>query len=139
MYTTARRTGHLLGAGSGADSLRGRLRSDAGPAAASRNLPIGTQNCNVYPRTGLPACHCYPKSTTSIHSGHRRGRRQVGSLALALEGAGLVETLQCAGPATVFASTGDTFAKLSAGTVEALVASIPALTGILLYAWFPAR
>ena len=55
------------------------------------------------------------------------------TLAAALEAAGLVETLQGEGPFTVFAPTDDAFAKLPAGTVEGLLADIPALTDILLY------
>lgn len=55
------------------------------------------------------------------------------TLATALTEAGLVETLQGEGPFTVFAPTDDAFAKLPAGTVEALLADIPALTNILLY------
>ena len=55
------------------------------------------------------------------------------TLVTALGAAGLVETLQGEGPFTVFAPTDDAFAKLPAGTVEALLADIPALTDILLY------
>jgi transforming growth factor-beta-induced protein len=55
------------------------------------------------------------------------------TLAAALEAAGLIETLQGEGPFTVFAPTDDAFAALPEGTVEALLADIPALTDILLY------
>jgi transforming growth factor-beta-induced protein len=55
------------------------------------------------------------------------------TLAAALGAAGLVETLQGEGPFTVFAPTDDAFAKLPAGTVEALLNDIPTLTDILLY------
>jgi transforming growth factor-beta-induced protein len=55
------------------------------------------------------------------------------TLAAALGAAGLVETLESAGPFTVFAPTDEAFAALPAGTVEALLADIPALTDILLY------
>jgi transforming growth factor-beta-induced protein len=55
------------------------------------------------------------------------------TLAAALEAAGLIETLQGEGPFTVFAPTDDAFAALPAGTVEALLNDIPALTDILLY------
>jgi transforming growth factor-beta-induced protein len=55
------------------------------------------------------------------------------TLAAALTAAGLVETLKGAGPFTVFAPTDDAFAKLPAGTVEALLKDIPALKDILLY------
>ena len=58
---------------------------------------------------------------------------QFKTLAAALGAAGLVETLKGAGPFTVFAPTDAAFAKLPAGTVEALLADIPALTNILLY------
>jgi uncharacterized surface protein with fasciclin (FAS1) repeats len=43
------------------------------------------------------------------------------TLVAAVQAAGLVETLQGAGPFTVFAPTNDAFAKLPAGTVENLV------------------
>ena len=43
------------------------------------------------------------------------------TLATALEAAGLVGTLQGAGPFTVFAPTDEAFAKLPAGTVESLL------------------
>ena len=55
------------------------------------------------------------------------------TLAAALGAADLVETLQGDGPFTVFAPTDDAFAMLPEGTVEALLADIPALTEILLY------
>jgi uncharacterized surface protein with fasciclin (FAS1) repeats len=43
------------------------------------------------------------------------------TLVAAVQAAGLVETLQGAGPFTVFAPTNDAFAKLPAGTVETLL------------------
>lgn len=43
------------------------------------------------------------------------------TLVAAVQAAGLVETLQGAGPFTVFAPTNDAFAKLPAGTVENLL------------------
>lgn len=55
------------------------------------------------------------------------------TLVAALQAADLVETLAGPGPFTVFAPTDDAFAKLPAGTVEALLGDIPALTDILLY------
>jgi uncharacterized surface protein with fasciclin (FAS1) repeats len=55
------------------------------------------------------------------------------TLAAALEAADLIETLEGEGPFTVFAPTDDAFAALPAGTVEALLEDIPALTNILLY------
>ena len=55
------------------------------------------------------------------------------TLVTALQAADLVETLQGEGPFTVFAPTDDAFDTLPAGTLEALLDDIPALTDILLY------
>ena len=55
------------------------------------------------------------------------------TLATALQAAGLVDTLKSAGPFTVFAPTDEAFAKLPAGTVEALLKDIPKLKSILTY------
>ena len=55
------------------------------------------------------------------------------TLAAAVTAAGLVPTLKSAGPFTVFAPTDEAFAKLPAGTVEALLNDIPKLTAILTY------
>jgi uncharacterized surface protein with fasciclin (FAS1) repeats len=55
------------------------------------------------------------------------------TLAAALQAAGLVDTLKGSGPFTVFAPTDEAFAKLPAGTVEALLKDIPKLKAILTY------
>lgn len=57
------------------------------------------------------------------------------TLVAAVKAAGLVETLQGAGPFTVFAPTNDAFGMLPAGTVESLVKpeNKAMLTGILTY------
>ncbi len=55
------------------------------------------------------------------------------TLAAALEAADLVDFLKGDGPYTVFAPTDAAFAKLPAGTVEALLADKDALTAILTY------
>jgi transforming growth factor-beta-induced protein len=55
------------------------------------------------------------------------------TLVTALQEAELVEALSAEGPFTVFAPTDDAFGKLPEGTIEALLADIPALTDILLY------
>lgn len=55
------------------------------------------------------------------------------TLAAALEAADLVDFLKGNGPYTVFAPTDAAFAKLPAGTVEALLADKDALTAILTY------
>lgn len=55
------------------------------------------------------------------------------TLVTAVKAAGLVETLKGDGPFTVFAPTDEAFAKLPAGTLEALLADKERLTEILTY------
>jgi uncharacterized surface protein with fasciclin (FAS1) repeats len=55
------------------------------------------------------------------------------TLLAALDAAGLTETLKGSGPFTVFAPTDAAFAKLPAGTVEALLKDLPKLRAILTY------
>ena len=55
------------------------------------------------------------------------------TLLAAIEAAGLTETLKGKGPFTVFAPTDEAFAKLPAGTVEALLKDKEKLTKILTY------
>jgi uncharacterized surface protein with fasciclin (FAS1) repeats len=55
------------------------------------------------------------------------------TLVAAVTAVGLVDTLKGKGPFTVFAPTDEAFAKLPAGTVEALLADIPKLKAILTY------
>lgn len=55
------------------------------------------------------------------------------TLARALQAAGLVDTLKGAGPFTVFAPTDDAFAKLPAGTLDALLKDKAKLTAVLTY------
>jgi len=55
------------------------------------------------------------------------------TLLTAIEAAGLTETLKGDGPFTVFAPTDEAFAKLPAGTVEALLKDKEKLTKILTY------
>ena len=55
------------------------------------------------------------------------------TLVAAVTAAGLVDTLKGEGPFTVFAPSDEAFAKLPAGTVEALLEDIPKLSSILTY------
>jgi transforming growth factor-beta-induced protein len=55
------------------------------------------------------------------------------TLLKAATAAGLVETLQSAGPFTVFAPTDEAFAALPEGTLDALLADPEALKKVLLY------
>ena len=61
------------------------------------------------------------------------------TLAVALQAAGLVETLKGPGPFTVFAPTDQAFAKLPAGTLEALLKDKAKLTAVLTYHVVPGR
>ena len=61
------------------------------------------------------------------------------TLAAAVTAAGLVPTLKGAGPFTVFAPTDEAFAKLPAGTVDALLKDLPKLTAILTYHVVPGK
>ncbi len=71
--------------------------------------------------------------TTAVEAGSFK------TLAAALQAAGLVETLQGKGPFTVFAPTDAAFAKLPAGTVEALLKDKTKLTQILTYHVVPGK
>ena len=55
------------------------------------------------------------------------------TLVTAIKAAGLVDTLKGPGPFTVFAPTDEAFAKLPAGTVDALLKDPAKLKNILLY------
>src|SRR5258708_10206914 len=63
------------------------------------------------------------------------------TLVAAVKAAGLVDTLQGAGPFTVFALTNDAFSKLPAGTVDTLLKTEnkPTLTKWLTYHVVPGR
>jgi uncharacterized surface protein with fasciclin (FAS1) repeats len=63
------------------------------------------------------------------------------TLVAAVKAAGLVETLQGAGPFTVFAPTNAAFQKLPAGTIDTLLQAEnkPALTKVLTYHVVPGR
>jgi len=64
---------------------------------------------------------------------------QFKTLAKALTEAGLVDTLQGAGPFTVFAPTDEAFAKLPAGTLEALLKDKAKLKAVLAYHVVPGK
>jgi uncharacterized surface protein with fasciclin (FAS1) repeats len=61
------------------------------------------------------------------------GAGSFNTLVTAVQTAGLVETLKGEGPFTVFAPTDEAFAKLPAGTVDALLKDKEKLKKILLY------
>ena len=61
------------------------------------------------------------------------------TLVAAVQAAGLVDTLKGDGPFTVFAPTDEAFAKLPAGTVEALLQDKEKLAAILTYHVVPGK
>jgi transforming growth factor-beta-induced protein len=61
------------------------------------------------------------------------------TLVAAVQAADLGETLSSDGPFTVFAPTDEAFAALPEGTIDGLLADIPALTEILLYHVVPGK
>lgn len=67
------------------------------------------------------------------------GNPDFSTLVTALKAAGLVDTLQGNGPFTVFAPTNEAFAKLPAGTLDALLADKAKLTAVLTYHVVPAK
>ena len=87
----------------------------AAPAAASAQHPAG---------------HA-PASKNIVEVAVEAGTFQ--TLVAAVKAAGLAETLQGEGPFTVFAPSDAAFAKLPAGTVEALLADKEKLAAILTY------
>jgi uncharacterized surface protein with fasciclin (FAS1) repeats len=64
---------------------------------------------------------------------------QFNTLVSAVQAAGLVDTLKGEGPFTVFAPTDEAFAKLPAGTVEALLKDKEKLAKILTYHVVPGK
>ena len=67
------------------------------------------------------------------------GNSDFSTLVAAIKAAGLVDALKGDGPFTVFAPTNAAFAKLPAGTVEALLADKDKLTQILTYHVVPGK
>ena len=89
-----------------------------------------------------------PSTASAQHSSGMAGKNVVQvateagafkTLVAAVKAAGLAETLQGEGPFTVFAPSDAAFAKLPAGTVEALLADKAKLAAILTYHVVPGK
>jgi len=93
-------------------------------AVAVLGLSMGTTACGDDPVAAQPALDIIETA---------RAAGSFGTLLTAVEAAGLTATLQGDGPFTVFAPTDEAFAKLPAGTVQALLQDTQALTAILTY------
>jgi transforming growth factor-beta-induced protein len=102
------------------------LGACAAPAAEVTEAPV---EIPVSAPTATPVPEPEPMDIVDIAVDD--GRFQ--TLVAAVQAADLVDALKGDGPLTVFAPTDDAFAALPEGTIEALLADIPALTDILLY------
>ncbi|HYO87243.1 MAG TPA: fasciclin domain-containing protein [Candidatus Limnocylindrales bacterium] len=85
----------------------------------------------------LAVVPAFAQSNTIVDIAVNDGRFE--TLVAALTAADLVGALSGDGPFTVFAPTDDAFAALPAGTVDALLADIPALTSVLTYHVAPGK
>jgi len=97
------------------------------PAAAPAPAPTAVPPTAMPEPTAAPEPMAKDIVDTAIAAGNFT------TLAAALEAAGLVEALKGEGPFTVFAPTDEAFAKLPAGTLDALLKDPAALGDILKY------
>ena len=104
--------------------------------AMSATLAIGAPVMAKNPMVGGAAM--YPTKTIVQNAMNSKDHT---TLVAAVKAAGLVDTLNSAGPFTVFAPTNAAFGKLPAGTVETLVKpeNKAALTSVLTYHVVPGR
>jgi len=94
-----------------------------------------TASSTPAPATPAPATSAPAESTAPAGDivATAKAAGSFGTLLEAATAAGLVETLQGAGPFTVFAPTDAAFAALPAGTLDKLLADPAALKQVLLY------
>ena len=78
-------------------------------------------------------------SAAGLRASEPQAKDIVDTAATALQAAGLVETLKGNGPFTVFAPTDEAFAKLPAGTLDALLKDKAKLTAVLTYHVVPGK
>jgi uncharacterized surface protein with fasciclin (FAS1) repeats len=88
-------------------------------------------------RSGDPMHLIQAKRSTIVDTAISAG--QFNTLVKAVQEAGLVDTLRGKGPFTVFAPTDEAFAKLPAGTIEALLNDKQKLSAILTYHVVPGK
>lgn len=93
--------------------------------------PAPTAQPPVSEPTKAPVATMAPTAKDIVDTALADGRFK--TLVAAVQAAGLVDTLKGEGPFTVFAPTDEAFAKLPAGTVEALLKDPAKLKDILLY------
>ena len=88
-------------------------------------------------RSGDPMHLIQAKRSTIVDMAISAG--QFNTLVKAVQEAGLVDTLKGKGPFTVFAPTDEAFAKLPAGTLEALLQDKEKLAAVLTYHVLPSK
>ncbi|MBN1419626.1 MAG: fasciclin domain-containing protein [Planctomycetes bacterium] len=127
-------TGAVTGGG-GTEGGNGHCgKAAAAEAAASSASPACCEGAGKVAESGggcaaqEAACSGCPFAKATA-----QGAGTFNTLIAAVKAAGLWETLTGPGPFTVFAPTDEAFAKLPAGTVEALVKDVPRLQAILKY------
>jgi uncharacterized surface protein with fasciclin (FAS1) repeats len=86
-----------------------------------KTIRILTLTALVATSSFVGLAHAEPKATGKDIVAVASGAGSFNTLVAAVKAAGLVETLQGAGPFTVFAPTDEAFAKLPKGTVEDLL------------------
>ena len=102
-------------------------------AASATPAPATPAPATPAPATAAPATAAPSAAAMGDIVDTAAGAGTFKTLLAAATAAGLVDTLKGAGPFTVFAPTDEAFAKLPAGTVEALLKDPEALKQILLY------
>jgi uncharacterized surface protein with fasciclin (FAS1) repeats len=110
------------------------------PCDANDGIDVQTGDTRMIRRTFMAATTAALLAAPAFAGGHSKDivdtavdAGTFNTLVAAVTAAGLVDTLKGEGPFTVFAPTDEAFAKLPEGTVEGLLADIPALTKILTY------
>jgi uncharacterized surface protein with fasciclin (FAS1) repeats len=118
-----------------ASTAGGDMSADASTSGSMRTSASGSASAD-YPMVGGAAM--YPNRTIVQNAVNSKDHT---TLVAAVQAAGLVDTLNGAGPFTVFAPTNAAFGKLPAGTVETLTqpANKSTLTTVLTYHVVPGR
>jgi uncharacterized surface protein with fasciclin (FAS1) repeats len=119
-----------------------RLNSGFCLLAATLAITAGTATVAVaHDRQHSPARADHHHRAAQTLVGVAAGNADFSTLVTAVQAAGLVDTLNSAGPFTVFAPTNDAFAELPAGTVDSLLrpSQRAALSRILTYHVVPGQ
>ena len=115
-----------------------KLRTALIVASVALAAPLGAQMAYAEMTKMVGGAPMYPSKNIVENAVHSKDHT---TLVAAVKAAGLVPTLEGAGPFTVFAPTNEAFAKLPAGTVKTLLepANKDKLTQILTYHVVPGK